>query len=132
MYARAASAYKRVDLESASKPQILDQLFGRLLGDVDAARKAIAARDIKAKAQAIDHAIQIVGHLRVALDHARSPELCANLDALYQFTVDSLTRASAKLDPKLLDSVTVVVTQLRQAFGDAAVRSADAPGGGTP
>jgi flagellar protein FliS len=132
MYARAASAYKRVDLESASKPQILDQLFGRLLADLDAARKAIAARDIKAKAQAIDHALQIFGHLRVALDHARSPELCANLEALYQYAVNCVTRASAKLDPKPLDEVTTIVTQLRQGFSEAAVRSADAPAAARP
>ena len=124
MYGHAASAYRRVDLESAPKHQILDQLFGRLLVDVDRARQAIVGGDIKAKAVAIDHAIQIVGELRASLDHAAAPELCANLAALYDYTIARLTRASAYLEPKVLDEVAVIALQLRQAFADATAKAA--------
>ena len=50
MYARAAVAYRQVDLESASKPEILTRLFNRFLDDLAKARTAIAARDIAAHA----------------------------------------------------------------------------------
>ena len=97
MYARAAVAYRQVDLESASKPEILTRLFDRFLDDLAKARTAIAARDIAAKAAAIDHASRIVVELRAALDPSAQPELCANLDALYQFVADQLTAANCQL-----------------------------------
>ncbi|HLL25221.1 MAG TPA: flagellar export chaperone FliS, partial [Kofleriaceae bacterium] len=87
---RAAAAYKRVDLESAPKHQIVERLFDRFASDLATARGAIHARDVKGKAAAIDHAILIVTELRAALDHATAPELCANLDALYAFVGDRL------------------------------------------
>ncbi len=120
MHAHAANVYRRVDLESAPKPQILDRLFARFLADVDAARAAIQHRDIAAKAAAIDHGTQIVGELRASLDHAMAPELCANLDALYGFVAQRLGFASLSLDVSFLDQAVTVMADLRAAFAAAA------------
>jgi flagellar protein FliS len=116
MSARAANAYKRVDLESAPKSQILDRLFERFQRDLDEARRAIAGKDIKAKAAAIDHALQIVIELRAALDHAAAPELCANLAALYEFVMERLTRASVSLQVQPLDEAGGVMSEIGAAF----------------
>jgi flagellar protein FliS len=116
MSARAANAYKRVDLESAPKSQILDRLFERFQRDLDDARRAIAGKDIKAKAASIDHALQIVAELRAALDHATAPELCANLAALYEFVMERLTRASVSLQLPPLDEAAGVMAEIGDAF----------------
>ena len=68
MLARAANAYRRVDLESAPKTQILERLFDRFLADLATAREGIAVRDVKKKAAALDHAMQIVAELKASLD----------------------------------------------------------------
>ncbi len=119
MYARAAVAYRQVDLESASKPEILTRLFNRFLEDVARARAAIGVRDIPAKAAAIDHAARIVVELRAALDHGQHAELCANLDALYQFVDEQLAAANFALTTPPLDAATRVMTDLRDAFAEA-------------
>lgn len=119
MYARAAFAYRDVDLESAAKPDLIARLFGRFLDDVARGRAAIEGKDIKAKAAALDHAIRIVVELRAALDHASAPELCANLDALYQFVLDRIYAASSSLTVAPLADATSVMVQLRDAFIDA-------------
>lgn len=116
MHARAANAYRRVDLESAPKHQILDRLFERFAQDVTAARAAIAARDIVAKGAQIDHALAIVTELAASLDHAAAPELCANLAALYDFVTVALTEANATMKPEPLDRATRVMTELATAF----------------
>ncbi|HEX7700406.1 MAG TPA: flagellar protein FliS, partial [Kofleriaceae bacterium] len=60
MYSRsAANAYRRVDLESAPKYQIVDRLYERFARDVEEARNAIHAKDISGKAKALDHALCI-------------------------------------------------------------------------
>ena len=122
MHARAANAYRRVDLDSAPKQDILSRLFERFLSDLDAARAAMAKRDVVRKAAAIDHALQIVTELEASLDHNAAPELCKNLQALYGFVAEQLYAASAKLDPKLLDAATKVMSELATSFREAQPR----------
>lgn len=122
MLARAANAYRRVDLESAPKTQILERLFDRFLIDVTNARAAIESRDIAAKAAALDHALQIVVELKASLDVNAAPELCANLGALYDFVTDQLVAATIHLSVKPLDPVTRIMTELGEAFRAAHAR----------
>lgn len=122
MLARAANAYRRVDLESAPKTQILERLFDRCLADIAAAREAIEARDIKKKATALDHALQIVAELKASLDVAAAPELCANLAALYDFVTERMIDANARLEAKPLEQATRIMTELGDAFRGAHAR----------
>jgi flagellar protein FliS len=119
MYARAALAYRDVDLESAAKPDLIDRLFGRFLDDLARGQAAIERRDVHGKAAALDHAIRIVVELRAALDHGAAPELCANLDALYQFVLDRIYAASSSLTVAPLAHARSVMSQLRDAFVEA-------------
>ena len=119
MLARAANAYRRVDLESAPKTQILERLFDRLLSDVANARVAIEARDIKTKAAMLDHALRIVVELRTSLDFNASPELCANLASLYDFATDCLMQASTTMTTQPLEPVTRIMTEIGDAFRTA-------------
>jgi flagellar protein FliS len=116
MNARAANAYRRVDLESAPKTQIVERLFDRCVNDIAAARAAIEARDIQKKASALDHAIQIVVELKASLDTAAAPELCVNLAALYDFVTERLTEANVSLAMPPLDQATRIMTELGDAF----------------
>ena len=116
MLARAANAYRRVDLESAPKTQILERLFDRCLADIAAARTAIEARDVKTKAQMLDHALQIVVELKASLDPSAAPLLCENLSALYDFVTERLVSASVTLTVPPLDQATRVMRELGEAF----------------
>jgi flagellar protein FliS len=119
MLARAANAYRKVDLESAPRTQIVERLFDRFLLDVDNARAAIETRDVPRKAAMIDHAIQIVTELTASLDHAAAPELCANLKALYDYVTEQLTAASLTLTTAPLAQCNRVMTELAEAFRHA-------------
>jgi flagellar protein FliS len=116
---RAANAYRSVDLASAPKHLVLDRLFDRFARDLVVAREAIAAKDIQKKANAIDHAHRIVAELTAALDHDASPELCANLAALYQFVADRLGHANTTLDTGPLDEAGKLMAELGTAFREA-------------
>jgi flagellar protein FliS len=116
MHARAANAYRKVDLDSAPRSQIVDRLFERFAKDTDAARSAIAVRDIVGKAAALDHAMQIVTELAASLDHAAAPELCANLASLYDYVNQQLIEANVKLTTEPLDRANRVMSELGEAF----------------
>ena len=119
MNQRAANFYRRVDLQSAPKGQILERLYDRFDRDLATARAAILAKDIKGKSAAIDHALQIVVNLEAALDRPAAPELCANLVALYNFVIARLTLANMNMSVKPLDEVARVMTPIGDAFRQA-------------
>jgi flagellar protein FliS len=117
MYSRsAATAYRRVDLESAPSYQIVDRLYERFARDVERARAAIVAKDIHTKARELDHALCIVVQLKVALDHAAAPEMCANLEALYDFVMARIGEANLSLQVKPLDQAAKIMAELAVAF----------------
>jgi flagellar secretion chaperone FliS len=122
MSARAANAYKRVDLESAPKNQILDRLFERFGADVAQAKAAMAAGKIQDRANAIDHALRIVAELVASLDHTTAPELCANLASLYDYVAASLSEGNISNKPEPLDRAAKVMAQLAGAFREAGQR----------
>lgn len=116
MYARAAKVYRQVDLESASKSQILDRLYLRFIRDCEDAKTAIAENNIQAKAKALNHGNQIIMELVAALDHSLAPALCGNLAALYDYVLDRFAKANMENDTELIEQAVAVVTQLREAF----------------
>ena len=122
MIARAANAYRRVDLESAPKTQIVERLFDRCLADIAAAREALVVKDIKKKAAMLDHALRIVVELKASLDVNAAPVLCANLSALYDFVTDRLIDANMTLQTKPLDQATRIMGELGEAFRGAHAR----------
>jgi flagellar secretion chaperone FliS len=120
MYSRSAvSVYKRVDLESAPKYQIVDRLYERFARDAEEARNAILAKDIHGKAKALDHALCIVVTLKAALDTEAAPALCANLEALYDFVIAQISQANAKLQTKPIDQAAKIMAELAISFKDA-------------
>jgi flagellar secretion chaperone FliS len=119
MYNSATKAYRRVDLETAPKTEILDRLFGRLEADLRAGRDAINRGDVTARALALDHADRILTELIAALDRNAAPELCGNLDALYRYCQLCITRASLQKSVEQLDQPLAIVATLRAAFAEA-------------
>jgi flagellar secretion chaperone FliS len=120
MYSSALKAYRRNDLESAPKTDILDRLFSRLEADLRAGQSAITTRDIPGRARALDHASRILTELIAALDFKAAPELCGNLDALYRYCLSAIARASIERSAAALEQPLAVVATLRASFAEAA------------
>jgi flagellar biosynthetic protein FliS len=60
-----------------------------------------------------------VVQLKMALDHNVAPEMCRNLESLYNFVLARLTQANIKLTTKPLDEALVVMSGLGAAFKQA-------------
>jgi len=120
--ARAAHRYRQVHVESATPARLLDELFARVLRRLSEAEGHIARRDAKAKGGALTEALAIVAELQAALDPARAPEVCANLDQLYRFVQARIVEASARMDAAPLAEAARVIAVLREAFQQAATQ----------
>ena len=52
----------------------------------------------------------------MSLDTQHAPELCANLSALYDFSLHRLTQANLKNDAGQIDEIIRVLGPIREAF----------------
>jgi flagellar protein FliS len=116
MHARKIIAYKKTFVDSASPARLLDELYTRLLADLDDIGAALEARDVKRRGEALHHAMRIVEELALALDHDRAPELAENLERLYEFVTHALTQTHLSQKPEPLASARRVVVELREAY----------------
>lgn len=61
----------------------------------------------------------IVQELSAMLDHSRAPEICANLERLYQFVLDRIVAAQSERSAGPLADVTRILSDLRQTWQEA-------------
>lgn len=116
----AARAYANVGLEtgvaSGSPHRLITMLFEGALLQVARARAAIGAGNVEMKGTAISKAIQIIEEgLKASLDR-RGGELGENLAALYDYMGRRLLLASLKSDVGVLDEVTRLLSELKDAW----------------
>jgi len=119
MSERSVKAYRRVYLESASPAKILVELLLRLTRDLELARTRISAGDFGGKGLALSHALEIVGQLQAALDHAAAPQLCGNLASVYGFIELKISEANMKLSVTAVDHALRALAPIHAAFAQA-------------
>lgn len=120
MHARAAMAYKKVFQTSAPPIRLLDELFVRLLSDLEIAEAAIRNKDPKTKGIHASRALAILNELIAALDPRPSQEMADNLAALYSFAIARITVGHTTMNDAPLAEARKVLEPIHQAFRQAA------------
>jgi flagellar protein FliS len=118
---RAASAYQRVNVETAVSQadphQLVNLLFEGLLKNVGAARAAMARGDVAAKGMLINKAVRIIDEaLKPALNLAQGGDIAANLNGLYGYCALRLTEANLRNDDVALADVVRVIEPLADGW----------------
>ena len=90
--------YQAVQVRTSSRSEVCAMLFKGLMRFLDEARVAIEAGDRGRAGDRIGRAHAILANLSSTLDHGPMPELAANLDALYQFSMGRITEANLHQD----------------------------------
>lgn|SRR5690606_2718205 len=119
---RAASAYKRVAVETgiqaADAHHLVGMLFDGLLQALAAARGAMERGDLVNKGQEIGKAVRIIEEgLKAGLSPAGG-EVSQNLGALYAYSVRRLTEGNLRNDVQALSEVTTLIEPIAQAWQD--------------
>jgi len=119
-YRAAAASYNQVKnhsaVENADAHRLIDMLFDGLLERIAQARGAMQHKMVEAKGQKINSAIAILSGLRENLNHDADPEISANLDALYAYVQDILSKAHRINDLDLLDEATQLISNVASAW----------------
>lgn len=98
------SKYKKTSIESASKEKILLMLYEGSIRFIKQAKEANERKDIKARGELIGRAYDIVMELASSLDFKINGGVATNLEQLYIYIMEELTRANITGQEKHLDN----------------------------
>lgn len=116
----AAASYQSVkthaSAEAASPHKLIEMLFDGALERIAQAKGAMEYGQIEMRNNKINSAISVVGGLRESLDHDNGGEIAANLDGLYVYVQNTLSRANYNNDPAKLEEAAALLGEIRSAW----------------
>lgn len=111
--------YRKTSIESASKEKLLLMLYEGAIRFVKKARIACEKKDIAVRCENIGRAHDIILELMNTLDFKVGGEIAQNLEQLYMFMTEELTRANITGNKKHLDNVLKVLETLYEGWKGA-------------
>ncbi len=98
------SKYKKTSIESASKEKVLLMLYEGAIRFIKQAKEANQNKDVKTRGEMIGKAYDIVMELASSLDFKINESIATNLEQLYIYIMEELTRANITGQEKHLDN----------------------------
>ncbi|MDB4917302.1 MAG: fliS [Gemmatimonadetes bacterium] len=123
-YADASSAYRQMEVFSASPGQLVVMVYDYLLVQLKRADIALETRDIELRAVALSRANAAITELVSGLDLERGGPLSKQLSSLYSFFLGELIDIGRYSDRQRLARISVQVGELRTAFAAISSRPA--------
>lgn len=116
-----AQSYVDIGVESsvhsADPHKLILLLYQGALLSIAAARNHMMRKEIAEKGKSISQAISIINEgLLTSLNKEVGGDLAKNLAALYEYMSRRLLHANMRNDPKALDEVMALLTELRSAW----------------
>lgn len=115
----AHQKYKQTSVQSASREKILLMLYEGAIRFMKQAILAIDKKDIADRGMNIGRAFDIVNELNNTLNHEVGGEIAANLEQLYMFVSEQLTKANATGQKKPLEDGLKVLETLYSGWKEA-------------
>jgi flagellar protein FliS len=110
--ARACTSYRRARARTAPPGKLVVVLLDAAIGSLSRARAEPRAGPELIRSHAL------IAELQAGLEHARAPDLCHRLDAMYDFMLQQVMRAYVKNEPDLLGRVQDLLRALRATWVD--------------
>lgn len=115
----AHQKYKQTSVQSASREKILLMLYEGAIRFMKQALMAIDKKDIADRGMNIGKAFDIINELNNTLNHEAGGEIAANLEQLYMFISEQLTKANATGQKKPLEDALKVMETLYSGWVEA-------------
>ncbi len=113
---QAAIRYQEVQASTATPGELLLALYDGLFRFLRGAQLCFENRQNAKGREFLSKSHAIVSELLLALDHSKSPELCARLQAIYDFCMGQILLASSKADAPKVAEIMRVLTPLQEAW----------------
>ena len=107
-------------LSDASPHRVVQIMLQTILDRCSEAKGQMLRGETAAKAESISKALRIIEGLQLNLDREKGGEIAANLDALYDYSTQTLLRANSEDSPKLLEEVVKLMNEIKSAWDEIA------------
>ncbi len=114
-----ANQYKKAQITTASRGQVLLLLYEAAIKYVKKATAAIQKKDIAAKGAAIIKAHDIINELMNSLDHNIGGNIARDLERLYNFMTEQLIQANLENSADKLTAVQKLLETLHEGWKGA-------------
>lgn len=114
-----AAKYKQSSVQSATPEKILLMLYEGAMRFIKQALIAIDNKDIAGRGMNIGRAFDIVLELNNTLNHEKGGDIAKNLEQLYMFITDQLTKANATGQRKPLEDALKILETLYSGWVEA-------------
>ena len=115
----AFAKYKTTSIQSASREKLLLMLYEAAIRFIKQAMIAIDRKDIAERGMNIGRAFDIVNELNNTLNHEVGGEISKNLEQLYMFISDQLTKSNATGQRKPLEDALKIMETLFSGWNEA-------------
>lgn len=115
----AYQKYKDTSIQSASREKLLLMLYEGAIRFVKRAAQACDEKDIAERGHNIGKAFDIIMELSNTLNHDVGGDISKNLEQLYMFITDQLTKANVTGDRKYLDTSLKLLETLYSGWVEA-------------
>jgi len=113
--------YRQTSISSKAEDspyQLVLELFKQILGNIAAAKGAIAQNNIEKRNELLNQAITLIGVLEGSLDFSQGGEISDNLASLYEYAIHLLFQANLNNTQAELDDALAILLPLRSAWGE--------------
>lgn len=115
----AYARYRDTQDADASGQEVLLRLFDGMITHIAKAREAIVENRPAEKGASVNIVINVLGELRANLDHKVAPDLCKNLNSLYEYYGRRVMQGSVNKDVAPLDEVSGHLMEMRITWAKA-------------
>jgi flagellar protein FliS len=115
----AYEKYKTTSVQSASREKLLLMLYEGAIRFIKQAILAIDRKDIAERGMNIGRAFDIVNELNNTLNHEAGGEIAKNLEQLYMFVTEQLTKSNATGQKAPLEEALKVLETLYSGWREA-------------
>jgi flagellar secretion chaperone FliS len=126
-----ARKYQELNVTTASPMELILMLYDECIRSLDKAEKAFETipepERIEVTGNSLLHAQDIITELAVSLDMEKGGEIARNLQRLYDFMVNHISRANVNKELKPIQDVRRMMGELREAWFEIAKQEPPRP-----
>jgi flagellar protein FliS len=112
----AGLSYREASAAGSNPVRLVILLYEQIIRDLRSAVDALKKGDIEARTREINHALQVIAHLRCTLDMERGRNVASNLERFYRHLSCALVDANCKQSEGMLEQQIALVNQIHEAW----------------
>lgn len=121
MYMNPYDAYKKQDLETSNRQELVGKLYNEGSVSLKKAILAVNEKRLESANEYIKKAEVIVSTLNKSLD--MNYDISSHLRSLYNYMYKRMMQANLKKDSEILEEISGIFSELRDAWNEAIIRS---------